>query len=167
MRKNSSRRRHRGALRGWQSERWEIFMIITHSSQNDKANWWDVQAYDRKRMACGTWAGWFKWQVIEQQTRIKTVLMSSVFHLGSIRRLVEAEANTCSRERLQSGERWESIDLLRHRIEKVLGFVYLTGGLGENSWLYGFHPGRSSSYREQRSGNVQRCSIITLATGLF
>lgn len=72
-------------------------------------------AYDRKRMACETWAGWFKWQVIEQQTRIKTVLMSSVFHLGSIRRLVEAEANTCSRERLQRRKRWETIELLHHR----------------------------------------------------
>lgn len=55
-------------------------------------------------MACGTWAGWFKCQVIEQQTRIKTLLMSSEFHLGSIRRLVEAEANTCSRERLRGRE---------------------------------------------------------------
>lgn len=61
-------------------------------------------AYDRKRIACGTWAGWFKCQVIEQQTRIKTLLMSSEFHLGSIRRLVEAEANTCSRERLRGRE---------------------------------------------------------------
>lgn len=53
--------------------------------------------YDRKWMARPTWAGWFKWQVIEQQTRINSVLMSSVFHLGSIRRLEEAEANTYCR----------------------------------------------------------------------
>lgn len=59
--------------------------------------------YDRKRMAHRTW---FKWQVIEQQTHIKTVLMSSVFHLGSIRWLVEADANTegrgCRDERVLS-----------------------------------------------------------------
>lgn len=85
-------------------------------------------AYDRNRMARSSW---FKWQVIEQQTHIKTVLMSSVFHLGSIRWLVEADANTRRRERLQ---RWESIELPHYRTKEVLWSVVEHTGPGAAQW---------------------------------
>lgn len=141
------------SLRDCQSDHWQIFMIIAYSSRNDKANWWDVQRMTESGWLAGSRAGWFKWRVIEQQTRIKSVLMTSVFHLGSIRRLVEAEANTCSRERLQRAY-WTDSPL---NSEGVL-FVYLTVGLGENSCELQDGPSCwVSSYRH--SGKPQNRSI--------
>lgn len=112
----------------WYVVPWDIFMIIAYPSkkwQNKSAR---GAVYDRNLMARRSW---FKWRVIEQQTHIKTVLMSSVFHFGSIRWLVEADANTRRRERLQ---RWESIELLHYRTKEVLWSVVEHTGRGAAEW---------------------------------
>lgn len=102
----------------------------TPSPRNDKAK--SVRRGRRKTDGSrGTWAGWFKWQANQQQTRIKTVSTSSVFHSGSIRRSGGGRSQYSQRgERLQGGggmrEYWV---LLGHRG----GFAYLAGGLGESS----------------------------------
>lgn len=81
-----------GGKWGWaetllHTRRRDAVMIIARSSLKWQSKF-VTQAADAPS---GAAALWFKWQVIEQQTRIKKVLMSSLFHLGSIRRLVEAK----------------------------------------------------------------------------